>query len=709
MVWRFWPRRLHGTPLARSGSPVAGAIAATAVGVAVVNAQTCENHQVAGRYRVRPGLAIDISLTSEALFQGRWNDTSRVPLLGRLVGNCFGLASPSGIELSFRRQDDGLVWSDGEVWLDERITTTTTKRMHVRFGGIGSSELSDEELANSAGPVAEAGPGTEADQVATTVATMLFGMFFTSVGLLYLVNYTDPDIRMYSYTMISTTMSVFAAVLCNQAIVTFIFSQVLAGKFPRGLNIPITTGLKWKVGLVYLAFAWMLMSVICWKNRIDARLLRSFSGLGSHLLGFAGIFAFDAVLVAVAELEVFGLITLVVVFAVAYMYLLKLLAKELRHRFLRGGAKDEGEEGGSSSSEPHHGAIIEDTEDIIDEAEDEAISLVTAFLVVLVICHHMLGEFPSLEERQHGVYWRETSRLIGCGLLFALLSGVTRVVAKRWFEDQGRQHVEHFMLLVVKTEAMASSWCFLWGSLWSMQLDFQGSGWVTQKLMRVINAFCVSTVCVALIFLLDKVADTFEDRRQRQQKKAADEKEDILSSIERARTMCDEAIQAGARGGTERKKGRGVLISDIVHVLGGIVPNAPGVPLDHEISTLIRISLNSLGFLVALSWDKAFDSAEETVVMFVTEVLDFHHEVIVKVVLAALLAGFVVPAWMWYIVPIGMKDREHHAADVRRHKRRTSLYAAGSLGHGALELVESLEGSPMTGSLSLVNRDSDTE
>lgn len=96
---------------------------------------------------------------------------------------------------------------------------------------------------------------------------------------------------------------------------------------------------------------------------------------------------------------------------------------------------------------------------------------------------------------------------------------------------------------------------------------------------------------------------------------------------------------------------------------------------------------------------KAFDSAEETVVHFVYHTLLFQHLVIIKVVLAALLAGFVLPAWMRYIVPAGMKTRDDHLKEVKAQRERGQHFASGDTGHlhGGEDDVET-SGSVGTGS-----------
>lgn len=65
---------------------------------------------------------------------------------------------------------------------------------------------------------------------------------------------------------------------------------------------------------------------------------------------------------------------------------------------------------------------------------------------------------------------------------------------------------------------------------------------------------------------------------------------------------------------------------------------------------VLRRLITGLGLLVGLSWDKAFDVAELGIV-YGFENSFARRPVISRVALALGLVAFILPAWVWYIVP----------------------------------------------------------
>ena len=64
--------------------------------------------------------------------------------------------------------------------------------------------------------------------------------------------------------------------------------------------------------------------------------------------------------------------------------------------------------------------------------------------------------------------------------------------------------------------------------------------------------------------------------------------------------------------------------------------------------------MTGFGMLVGICWDKAFETAHETVAETIPTFR--MHPVIGTGLVAAILLFFVLPAWYWYIVPNAMKS-----------------------------------------------------
>jgi len=77
-----------------------------------------------------------------------------------------------------------------------------------------------------------------------------------------------------------------------------------------------------------------------------------------------------------------------------------------------------------------------------------------------------------------------------------------------------------------------------------------------------------------------------------------------------------------------------------------------------HVEDALRNIIRSIAVFVGLSWEKAFDVAEHTVVDKVPWFSQ--HRVISKVLLALLLCFFTLPGWYRYILPKALMDQEAH-------------------------------------------------
>merc|ERR1719161_549130 len=127
-----------------------------------------------------------------------------------------------------------------------------------------------------------------------TVAVLLVAFLLGDVGLLYLLNWPDADIRLSVYRMLSSTMSIFLAVTLNVAIFSFLLEQVLPSPFPKGLNIEVSPGIEFVVGFTILCVNIVLLNVLSfvWRDPENEQFTDILQILLSHLTAFAGIITF---------------------------------------------------------------------------------------------------------------------------------------------------------------------------------------------------------------------------------------------------------------------------------------------------------------------------------------------------------------------------------------------------------------------------------
>eukprot|EP00435_Cladocopium_sp_Y103_P002887 s1601_g1.t1 len=201
----------------------------------------------------------------------------------------------------------------------------------------------------------------------------------------------------------------------------------------------------------------------------------------------------------------------------------------------------------------------------------------------------------------------------------------------------------------------------------------------------IVNAFVMSLLAVVCVIVIDKVADSV------QKKEAAvpirilvREGEDKLENSESQTTL----QQLGTLTGMDLENlpsiPRGT--SGLTEMLGETWPMttenrcscaSKGKLVDDELSRLgagLRTVMTGFGLLVGICWDKAFETAHETVAETVPV---FHaHPVIGTGLVAAVLLLFVVPAWYWYIVPNAMKDETEHKQDIE-HQQSLMAHSKG--------------------------------
>lgn len=465
----------------------------------------------------------------------------------------------------------------------------------------------------------------EIDQVSIVVSIMLLGSISFMMALFYLVNHKDEDIQRYSWKAVSSTISIFCAVLLFQAFNGIVEEYLIGGmvSFMRWEE-EFWASKLWEcvVDFCQLVFWLTVMQFVLavtsgavelvWKpeNIEQAEILvQSWAVLFAHISGFASVNGWGSIQqnalrwscwtsVLVVPLGLVGLFSMYKVFDI------------IRNKISLGddGEVDEFEECWDKETE---------------ESENDVAGLCLSFLTVQVIRQAISGDLPNSEgqETDRIAYNHPTGEWVTL-LLWAAAFVVGLLVVLRlrdWLPDpeaeeekegeqteeekkafeEAYQEVEWTVRSLMITSnycSMAIAWCGFYGARWAVA----ASG-ATNKdaLLAVILAILLSFVCFAIIFLLDKLEDW--------------------------------------------------------NVFGG------------QSNKAIENIIDALGILIGFSWEQSFDEAVD-VISNAAENLDIPRSW-TRLIMSVALVTLVFPAWRAYILPTEQKLRGQTTAKGKKKKR----------------------------------------
>mmetsp|Transcript_20401 Transcript_20401/g.62009 ORF Transcript_20401/g.62009 Transcript_20401/m.62009 type:complete len:510 (+) Transcript_20401:195-1724(+) len=482
------------------------------------------------------------------------------------------------------------------------------------------------------------------------IAWMLLGSVAFVMVLFYLVNYKDDDIRRYSWCIISTTISIFTAVLIFQGIneiimvaikpqtemlvVVINFALFLVWFIMLQLTIAVVSGANCEGGTVHLnREAWVVadslradygeevhtevrnpvgqksiavlggLEVFVQKSKVLREFresqMKCYATLLAHMTGFAAI-NFGG---AVQHLDVFkaspAMTVVAMLMSQAMLFALFRAATEVRkHTSALDGQVDERDE-----------LYMEH----VEEAENETAGLSVSFLTVQAMRYWLTGQLPTISGHEHPEYEHPVGAVLGlvmmgcavgaCSLmLFFVLDGPTLS------KSPGLRR----LLQMVETQGlMVFAWCLLWAARWQAFRShvFGQIGGPDSMGGRIILALVLSLCSLAAIGGLDTLADA-----------------------------------ARARGTRD----------------------------DAQVTALIFSGIEALSLTVGFSWEHSFDGG----VAAVASLTRTPH--LTKFALAIVVALVIVPAWRKFILEKVMIHKRKHEEDVEteavRNGWRPSAY-----------------------------------
>lgn len=493
---------------------------------------------------------------------------------------------------------------------------------------------------------------------------MLLGSVGFVMLLFYFVNWQDDDIRRYSWSIISTTVSIFTAVLLfhglNDAILKilgehgvehhgFFFvgicysfflcwfaamhvmirheTNTLTSYAPANLNEEswtIANAMRWDYGMpVETKYVrkpdakrsiadinnveMFVMKIKSNKNKMERRTV-AVRTLFSHMTGFACIHAGGALQQTPPfSANPFMAFMAVVLNRAFLTFLFKSTESKEGARLMKDAEakKDVSDEEGDADA---HETCVEMCREEVVEAENDVASLSTSFLLVQSMRFCLTGVLPDGEGLEEPPIPISLNQELSLYLLGLICMAIVMVLLRSGLSAKYRQ-----LGVMQNTLGMSLSWCGFWGSRWVVSqnetLERLKAGPESME-GRILLALILSGASLAVIFVLDHIEDN-------------------------AKTI------------------------------------SPDKESRREMSLVIQNFISALSILVGFSWEHCFDFALEGVASKTPR------PSIAKFVLCGCVGIVITPAWRRYIlvkvIQLNQMNEEESAASSKSIAAPSSL------------------------------------
>lgn len=391
-------------------------------------------------------------------------------------------AAPADEDADYIRDDDQAP-AEAHV-AEEHVPPIPQAQAHGESGEHGDGEHGAGHEAHGHGEHGE--HHHQHSQLGVALAAMLLGAVGFVMALFYLVHFPDPDIRLATWKMLSSTISIFVAVAIF--LTTKEMTELVEGHVLSPAKKTVVSGVR--ALFITVAMEGLLMFFVTRRSALEA------SGtLAAHVTGFAFL-DFLADMQEIPPLSDDPLCSLVafaagiVVFALIFW-----MGGRVRHNFAHSrGVTDFGQEGKRGWKEE------------CIEVEDDVMGLALAFVLSRSVRFFIAGELPPVYGNPLGKTFWQVKALLGCSLGFGafvvLLSPV--VVAIK----------NHTVARLAKCAqlvcSMAMGWSLLYTGQWSYWAATGDQGLMGKEckmLARIAMAIINSVIVIVAIIVLDFIAD----------------------------------------------------------------------------------------------------------------------------------------------------------------------------------------------------------
>uniref|UniRef100_A0A7S4PXR8 Uncharacterized protein n=2 Tax=Alexandrium monilatum TaxID=311494 RepID=A0A7S4PXR8_9DINO len=313
----------------------------------------------------------------------------------------------------------------------------------------------------------------------TSISVMVVGAVVFLASLHYLVHWPDKEIRLITWKLISSTTSIFIAVM----IYTVALEEL-------GDNVALVLGHGYtgSLGLLVLLLVVQADLFMVRKSEVASA---SRCLIGGHLLGFNAIHVFGNMQERLTFFcSASWRAALVIPLFAAGWFALSWVARRIRHMI----------EERLASSDPRESQVAEFWEDQCFDTENDVVAITMGFLLTQVVGFVLHGRLPPLvgEFVHHADI--ENHLLFATGAAFMLSVFGFEALDSR---AHGHYYMRRLVLVVRGVLAMSMSWCWLMWSRWHLWMTLH----MEELLAKVVLACGTSLFCMIMVFILDSLAD----------------------------------------------------------------------------------------------------------------------------------------------------------------------------------------------------------
>jgi len=442
---------------------------------------TCNFDTATDRRECRGSMQADLA-EEGGDFEGE--EASSLLQLPRLVAGSEGGEEPLPDERrTLSEEDPGLLQLPGRIVPVSPLGRGGEERRTLSEEDAQQQQL-EEEGAESA--------------VTVALSLELFGFMLAIMMLFYFTNSPDERFRGQTWNVLSSTVSIFSAVLLfkvGKDITGVLFNEPLQPE-AEAYDLPPPATSNTMAQFYRVLFCLATVNILLVLTHHEGQTMRAIAGVGAHVVGFASIEAFSAIQ-QYPPFRSSPLLCLVAAFVSgAAIFFIHSIAGWLRF-----------------FAKPVLLTNWKEWDKTCIEAQREAACLTLGLLIAQAIKYQIIGHLAPL----HG-HPKEKSIAQICSLLGAAFAmgavAFTQVFARRKFKASLQtKRIQQWLAITLGTTTMVMAWCALDGVRWAFWHLAAGKAADAMSAKMLVVLACMITG-FSVIVVLNKIAgpDVMDER-----------------------------------------------------------------------------------------------------------------------------------------------------------------------------------------------------